>query len=516
MLKKGGNAADAAVASSAAMTVIDPYMAGLGGFGYSLFYSAVEDRVCGIDYIGTAPLKARTDLFTREKPWEDYKPTTEGVLAALVPGIVSGWMELLDLLGTMKLRDVLQPAIDLAKGYRVSRSLHQFYESIKSTAGTIPDNEEIFYRWGRFPRPGETLSQPALARTLQTLAEKGGRDYYEGSIARRMVSAIKERGGIISQEDLSRYRAMVTEPVVGTFQDYEIYSHRPGSSGITILQWLNVLEGLDLSGKYTNERNMHFFLEAGKLALRDDDRWNSGKDYAEIPISKLTSKEYASEQRSKILDRARFYRLVSPALKYGTSTKHHCSCDEKGNVVAATETQMYGFDRIGVLGDLGFNVNSGMCYFSLDPANVERIEPGKRPRYVMSPTIAFKADKIVTVGAAGGWTIPQTITQTLLKIMQFGLDVQRAVSSPRFVLRYRYNSIPYAPGTVVDLESGIPEDSASALRKRGHVISAPTRIRDYRPGWSYGFGAVNALAWSERFMAGGAETRRDGYVAKVA
>jgi gamma-glutamyltranspeptidase / glutathione hydrolase len=184
-------------------------------------------------------------------------------------------------------------------------------------------------------------------------------------------------------------------------------------------------------------------------------------------------------------------------------------------VVAMTETQMYGFDRIGVLGKLGFNINSGMCYFSLDPNHVERMEPGARPRYVMSPTIAFKDDEIVSAGAAGGWTIPQTITQTLFKIMQFGMGVQEAVSSPRFVLRYRYNSIPYSLGTVVDVEGGIPQTTVSALTRRGHKISQPSRIKDYRPGWTYGFGAVNALSWSKKSMVGGAESRRDGYVAKV-
>jgi len=515
ILKLGGNAADAAVAVAAAMTVIDPYMAGLGGYGYALIYNASEDKVHGIDYIGTAPLKASIDLFTEEKPWEDYKPSTEGMLSALVPGIVAGWLEVLDQLGTMKFSDVLKPAIELAKGHRVSKKIYSFYESIKSIAGTIPDNERIFYSQGHFPKPGETLSQPSLAHTLETLALRGGKDYYEGSIARKMVSAIRDRGGMISMEDLARYQAIKTIPVSGKYRDYEIYSHRPGSSGITILQWLNILEGFDFSGKLTDEKNAHLFLEAGKLALRDDDRWNTGKINASVPIEKLTSKDYASRQRSNIKDKASFYKLVSTPAKYGSLTKHHCTCDERGNVVAMTETQMYGFDRIGVIGELGFNINSGMCYFSLDPNHHERIEPGARPRYVMSPTIAFKDDEIISAGAAGGWTIPQTITQTLFKFMQFGMGVQEAVSSPRFVLRYRYNSIPYSPGTVVDVEAGIPQNTVSALVRRGHKISVPSHIKDYRPGWTYGFGAVNALSWSKKSMEGGAESRRDGCVAKV-
>jgi gamma-glutamyltranspeptidase len=515
ILNKGGNAADAAVAASAALTVIDPYMAGLGGFGYLLYYDATSDKVGGIDYIGTAPMRATIDMFTCEKPWEDYKPTAEGILAVLVPGIVAGWMKLLELQGTMKFRDILAPAIELADGYQISPNLHRFYESIKSIAGAIQDNASTFYAGGHYPSPGHVFMQPALRKSLRTLAEKGGRDFYEGSIAERIVTEVKERGGIL--EDLASYKAIPTRSVSSSFEGYEINSHPPGSSGITVLQWLNILErlNLDINKGYLDEENMHYFLEAGKLALRDDDRWNSGKNYAKVPISKLVSKGHASSQARRIGDKASFYNLISHPRKYGGLTKHHCACDQKGNIVSATETQMYGFDRIGVFRELGFNLNGGMCYFSLDPKNIERLEPGKRPRYVMSPTIAFKDDRIITAGAAGGWTIPQTITQTLYKIMHFEMGIQKAVSSPRFLLRYRYNSIPYAPGTVVDLENGIPRARSGQLRTRGHIVSTPTPIRDFRPGWSYSYGGVNALSWSRRGMEGGAETRRGGYVAKA-
>lgn len=513
VLKRGGNAADAAVAAAAAYAVIDPYMAGLGGFGYALVYSAEEDRVFGIDYIGVAPKAARIDLYTREKPWEEYKATTEGMLAALVPGIVAGWLEILDRLGTMKLRDVLAPAIELARGYTVSERLHGFYQSIMGAAGSIPDNARTFYSRGHYPFPGETLPQPDLARTLETLARRGGRDYYEGSIAKKIIAFVRKHDGIMTEEDLASYGTRITKPVTGRFRDYKLYSHPPGSSGITVLQCLNILEGLDFEGRFDDEKNMHLFLEAAKLALRDDDRWNTGKDYVRVPVKRLTSKAYAAEQRSKIGERASFYELVSPPARYGRMTKHHCTCDERGNIVAATETQMFGFDKVGVLGDLGFNMNDGMCYFSLDPKHVERLEPGQRPRYVMSPTFAFRDDRVFTVGAAGGWTIPQTVAQVLFKIMQFGMEVQEAVSALRYLNRYRYNSIPYAPGTVVDIEPGIPPKEAKNLAKRGHTVFKPTGIRDNRVGFGYGWGAVNALMWSKEGMRGGAENRRDGYAA---
>lgn len=512
ILKKGGNAADAAVATAAALSVIDPYMSGLSGFGFLLGYSASEDRVYGLDFIGVAPDAASTELYNKEKPWEDYKPTAEGMLAVLVPGAVAGWSALLGRFGSMKLRDVLEPAIDLANGFAVSRVMYEFYEAIKPRAVLNPTTANIFYKDGSFAGVGEVFSQRDLARTLEIIGEKGAEDFYRGEIAKRTVKYIQEAGGIVSAEDLAGYEARWTQPVVGTYQGHRISTQPPGSSGITILQWLNILERFDFGNtSWDSDTFIHIFLEAGKLAMRDDDRYNTGKDYIEVPVDLLTSKEYASRQCSEIdPDRAKFYPLVSPSGSYPEGTTHLCTCDGEGNVISMTQTQMYGFDRVGVVGDLGFNLNGGMCYFSLDPKSIERLEPRQRPRYVMSPTIAFKDDVIVAIGAAGGWTIPQTITQILMKTLQFGMEIQNAVSSPRFIMRYRYNSIPYPPGTLVELEDGISDRAEEGLAKKGHKIyDNPPSTLMLVP-----FGAVNALTYKKGTMQGGAETRRDGYAAR--
>ena len=509
MLKKGGNAADATVASAAALTVVDPYMAGLGGFGYLLFYNSAEDRVFALDFIGEAPSSASIDLFNREKPWEDYKPAAEGPLSILVPGCVAGWMSLLERFGTMKLREVLEPAIQLARGFRVSEHMSAFYESIKPTAGRFSSTARIFYKNGSYPKKEHPLVQNDLARTLSTIAKNGGEDYYKGEIAKSIVENVRDFGGILKGEDLARYVARWSEPATGSYRGTRIYTQPPGSSGITVLQWLNILEGFSFTGACTSPTNMHLFLEAGKLALRDDDNWNSGKDYAKIPVNRLTSKEYAKSQRDQIdKNKAKFYDLVNPARELGQSTTHFCVSDSKKNIVSITQTQMFGFDRVGIYGKLGFNLNSGMCYFSLDPANIERLEPGQRPRYVMSPTIAFGDDETVALGSAGGWTIPQTITEVFFKILEFGMAPQQAVSSPRFLLRYRLNSIPYAPGTVVDLEDGISARSKSELEKLGHRIHEPTFLEKSRS--AYGFGALHALVWKGERIYAGTETRRKG------
>jgi gamma-glutamyltranspeptidase/glutathione hydrolase len=509
ILKQGGNAADAAVASAAALSVIDPYMSGLTGYGYLLFYSASEDRVYGLDFIGVAPAAASIDLYNKEKPWEDYKPTAEGILAVLVPGAVAGWSALIEKFGHISWKELLAPAIELARGFTVSSEIHLFYESIKPRAMLNPITARTFYKDGSFPKPGEVFSQGDLARTLGILAERGAEDFYRGEIAKTMVAYIQEAGGIITNEDLASYEVKWTRPVVGTYHGHRIFSHPPGSSGITILQWLNILEGFNFEGiSWDSDSFIHTFFEAGKLALMDDDRYNTGKDYAKIPVDLLTSKEYAAKQRSRIdPEQAKFYPLVSMSRPFPQGTTHLCTCDAEGNVVSMTQTQMYGFDRVGLIGNLGFNLNGGMCYFSLDPNHIERLEPRQRPRYVMSPTIAFTDDMTIAIGAAGGWTIPQTITQILMKILEFGMGVQGAVSSPRFAMRYRSNSIPYPPGTMVELEEGIPDLIQEGLARRGHKIFKAPLLFPSR------IGAVNALTYKNGRMQGGAEIRRDGYTA---
>jgi gamma-glutamyltranspeptidase len=507
ILKKGGNAADAAVACAAALTVVDPYMAGLGGFGYLLFYSASEDRVFALDFIGEAPLGVSIDQFEKEKPWEDYKPTVEGPLSILVPGSVAGWTALLERFGTMKMSEVLGPAIRLAKGFAVSDRVSNYYESIKPTAARFPSNARIFYRNGAFPKKGRRFIQKDLARTLTLLAERGGEDFYRGQLARRIAENVARAGGVLTEEDLANYAARWSEPVAGDYRGTRIYSEPPGSSGITMLQWLNILENFEFGEeRYDSDSTIHLFLEAGKLALKDDDVWNSGKDYAKIPVERLTSKEYAKKQWAEIdRRRARFYELVTPARQLGESTTHFCVADAERNIVTITQTQMYGFDRVGIYGDLGFNLNDGMCYFSLDRGSLECLEPRQRPRYVMSPTIAFSEAGTIALGAAGGWTIPQTITQVLFKLLEFRMSPQLAVSSPRYLLRYRVNSIPYAPGTVVDLERGIRPKDRKGLEALGHEIHEPTKFER-----NIGFGALHALVCKEGKIFAGTETRRGG------
>ena len=231
---------------------------------------------------------------------------------------------------------------------------------------------------------------------------------------------------------------------------------RPGSSGMTILQWLNILEQFDLEAM-SRADFIHTVAEAEKLGFYDDDRYNTGKVNAKIPLEQLISKAYGIQQAARIdKGRAQFFEPYSPSTvsTLGEHTNHHTVVDGRHNVVTITQTLMYP-SGVAVPGT-GLFLNNGMCYFSLEPTDVDRIEGGTRPRFVMSPTILFRHGKpYLTTGAAGGWTIPQTILQTILNVVDRKLEVA-ASGSNRFILRYLANSIPYVPGT--ELTGSMPAE----------------------------------------------------------
>ncbi|MEM0272767.1 MAG: gamma-glutamyltransferase [Thermoprotei archaeon] len=511
ILKQGGNAADAAVASAAALCVLDPYMAGLGGFGYLVYYSADEDKVYALDFIGTSPSSSSIDLFLQENPWEDYKPTAEGPMAALVPGSVAGWGALLERFGKFDRGRILQPAINMAKGFLVTPAISRFYRSIQPKASCIASTANYFYRNRRFPAPGKMFSQPELARTLELIATNGTQEFYVGSLAKRIAEQVEKDGGLITLEDLASYTPKWREPVKSGFLGSHIYLPPPGCSGFAVLEWLNLIEKMIPEAQdWRSTDFVHAFLETGKLAMRDEDIYNSGNEEAEVPVAHLVSKDYASLASITLnSDYAKFYPRARQSLAQGEHTTNHCVSDSNGNVASFVQTQMYGFDRVGMLGDLGFTLNGGMCYFSLNPGDRDVLRPKARPRFPMTPAVARTDTSIVAIGGAGGWTIPQNVTAILIKRLMFTMSIKAAVNSPRYLLRYRWNSVPYVNGTVVDLEKGLPYNLKLGLEQKGHTVSPPPA----RGSKCIGFGVANALETSATEVMGAADPRRRGYAA---
>ena len=319
----------------------------------------------------------------------------------------------------------------------------------------------------------------------------------------------QSNGGILTVEDFANYRARWSNPLAVTYRGYTVYSQPPGGSGMTVLQTLKILEQFDVAAlEHNSEEFIHLVAEAMKLAFVDEDTYNTGKDYADIPLDRLLSKEYAAQQAERIdLSRAQFHAAVRPESDAPTAvehTTHHTVVDKDHNVVTITQTLMLPAGV--VVPETGIIFNNGMSYFSLDPEDVNLIEGGQRPRFVMSPTLVTRYDKpYFALGSAGGWTIPQTILQVLVRALDYEMDAPAAVTAPRFVVRYLANSIPYMDGTDLVLEKDFSDEVREALNAKGHRLrEPPSRI-----------GMLNAIKIypGSGVLSGGPDKRREGHAA---
>jgi gamma-glutamyltranspeptidase/glutathione hydrolase len=464
VLADGGNAVDAAIATAAALTVVNPFNAGIGGVGgYALVYDAKSGKTSALDFIGTSPAAASADKFAGDRLWDFSKRATDGYLAPVVPGMVAGWWALHQQHGRLPWKKLFDAAIEYAeKGFPVTPAV------IRSmTTGEMSKVRRYTYGRQIFTHNAD------LGKTLRALAAGGAAEFYTGPTAKKIVAHLQENGGLITLEDLASYRVRWSEPIATTYRGHVVRTHGPGSSGMTILQALNILEGFDLERLGRNSAEyVHLVTEAEKLAFLDDDRHNAGERTGEVPVARLVSKEYAAGQRARI-DRAKAqfpapHRPTSTS-STGMETHHHTVVDRDHNVVTITQTLMYPSGV--VVPETGIFLNNGMCYFSSNPADPNYMAGGVRPRFVMSPTIVFRGERpFLAVGAAGGWTIPQTILQTILNVIDFRQEIGRAAGYPRFILRYLENSIPYVPGTDLSLEGTFPNEVKTALDARGHRL----------------------------------------------
>jgi gamma-glutamyltranspeptidase/glutathione hydrolase len=478
ILQQGGNAFDAAVATAAVAGVVDRLANGsFGGVGgYALIYDRKTQRVRALDYIGTAPAAATIERFTEgSRLWDTAQPVRDSFMAPIVPGNLAGLAALLEGYGTMSWTQVLAPAIEYAEqGVVVIPRLNRAYA--ESAVARYPYGASIFFKEGKAWPVGEVLKQPDLAKTLRSIANGGPKVLYGGELAEKFAAYFQENGGILTVKDFADYRALWRDPLVTSYRGYTVYSHPPGSGGMTVLQTLNTLERFDVAATGHNTPEfIHLVTEALKLSFIDDDAFNTGKDYAQIPLDRLLSKEYAANQAARIdRTKAQFYPPARLGSRTSNHTINHTVVDKDRNVVTMTQTSM---QSMVVVPETGVAFNSGMSYFSLDPADVNRIEGSQRPRFVMSPSIVMRyGEPYVALGAGGGWTIPQTILQVLVRFLDFGMDAHDAVKAPRFTLSYLGNSIPYLPGTDLVLEREVPVEVESALRAMGHRL----RSRDDR------------------------------------
>jgi gamma-glutamyltranspeptidase / glutathione hydrolase len=489
MLRQGGNAVDAAVATGFALAVVHPVAGNLGGGGFLLLRTR-DGRATFIDFREKAPLAATATMYQDAQGNVIPNASILGYRSIATPGSVAGLVYAERKYGRMGLKRVMQPAIGLAEdGFVLSDE--EAHELADRELAQFPDSYRIFQRNGDLYKGNERFRQPELARTLRRIAAKPD-DFYRGAMARELVAAMRQGGGLITLDDLAQYKVVERKPVEGSFHQYTIISAPPPSSGgIVLISALNILEGYDLArlGDRTPE-SMHLITEAFRRAYMDRSQYLGDPDFNQIPVAALTAKPYAAAWRATIslqtatptaeLKRPEGFVQAPPesagALRAeSTDTTHYSVVDGEGNAVAVTTTLNNGFGSKVTAGKLGFLLNDEMDDFAakvgvpnlygLVQGAANAIAPGKRPLSSMTPTIVLENGKLrFVLGTPGGARITTVVANILLSAAEGGLNIQQAVDAPRFHHQY----LP----DVLYLESGFPAETITKLRAMGYTIKA--------------------------------------------
>ena len=489
ILARGGNAVDAAVATGFALAVTLPRAGNLGGGGFMLVHLAAENKTVAIDYREMAPASASRDMFLDAEGDVDNKKARYSMQSSGVPGTVAGLLHALDSYGTMSLKQVLQPAIELAaNGFKVSMDLSSSLQARQETMHKNPASREYFYKAdGAGYEYGETLVQKHLAATLQRIAKKGRSGFYQGKTAQLIVAEMQRSGGLISHKDLTSYRVIERTPVCGDYRGNSVCAMPPPSSGgVHMLQMLNILEGWDLASLgHNSAAYIHRLVESMRRAYADRSSYLGDPDYFPVPVAELTDKQYATELREQInLVKSSRSADIRPGLdnrsagKESTETTHFSTWDRWGNVVSNTYTLNFSYGSgISVTG-AGFLLNNEMDDFSAKPGSpngyglvggiANAIEPGKRPLSSMTPTIVFDKSgaPILATGSPGGSTIITIVMQMLLNIIDFDMNVAEATAAPRIHHQWLPDRVFY--------EAGVSADTLQVLREMGHQLNDKT------------------------------------------
>ena len=523
LLRAGGNAVDAAVAAAFALAVAQPQSTGIGGGGFLLIRLA-DGRAVAIDARETAPGAATPDMYLR--PGVPENASLIGGLAVATPGLVAGLALAQQSYGTLPLDRVLAPAIRLAaEGYPIGAYQAAWIRQLRTSplAQRFPETSRIQFPAG--PVDASTrLVQADLARTLRAIAERGPRAFYEGHVAEAIAKAVRESGGILTTEDLARYRPVAREPLVGHFRGFEVLAFPPPSSGgVTLLETLNVLDGFDLARLGAgSSASIHRIAEAMKLAFADRAVYLGDPDFAELPVAALLAPAYAAELRARIdpawWRRAPWtwgrgevaIRVSGPGLPQDDhGTAHLSVADASGNAIAITETINTPYGSWVTATGTGVLLDNEMDDFATRPgqpnafglvgvAGANGVAPDKRPLSSMAPVIVLADGKLRFVAGSNGG--PRIISSTLLAVLnllEFGMNASEAVAAPRVHHQW-------LPDELV-LEAGHPADVVDALRARGHTVRL---VADFGT-------AVEAIAFdpASGVLSASPDPRRDGAAA---
>jgi gamma-glutamyltranspeptidase / glutathione hydrolase len=507
-LKAGGSAVDAAIAANAALGLMEPTGCGIGGDLFAIVWDEEQGELAGLNASGRAPALMTAGFF-REQGLDTIPPF--GPLPVSVPGAVDGWFELHGRYGRLPMKQVLAPAIAYAKrGFPVSQVVARYLALSGERLGEYPGFTETYMPDGNMPREGEMFANPRLARTYELLAQEGRDAFYEGEIARRIDAYMREHGGLLRYEDLAAHRSEWIAPVSTNYRGWDVYELPPNGQGIAALQILNILEGYDIAAMgFDSPEYVHTLVEAKKLAFEDRARYYADMDFADVPVERLISKEYAAERRRLIDPKRAASRFPAGEAKLDRGdTIYLTVADREGNMVSLIQSNYRGMGSGMTPGDLGFVLQDRAELFSLDPAHPNALEPGKRPFHTIIPAFVMKDGKpYMSFGVMGGAMQPQGHAQIIVNMLDFGMNLQEAGDAAR--INHDGSSEPTGTvmndGGVVHLENGFSASTRAALEAMGHTL-----------GESDGsFGGYQAILrdHEEGVWRGASEVRKDGQAA---
>ena len=511
ILRKGGNAVDAAVATGLALAVVLPRAGNLGGGGFMVVYLKDADKTITIDYRERAPALAHRDLFLDEKGNYDKNKAQFSLLSAGVPGTVAGLHLALTKYGTMSWEEVLEPSIKLAEeGFTVPYDLANILASSrykKRLSSNVAAAESYYKKDKSNYEAGETLKLPNLAWSLRQLAEYGPDAFYKGEIAKKIVQEMERNNGLITFEDLENYKAVERPPVEGTYKDFRIVSMPPASSGgVHLIQMLNMLEEYPINEMgFGSADSIHILAEVMKRAYADRSKHLGDMDFYDVPFS-LMSKKYSRSLNKSISVKSRTAsKDVFPGDPYpyeSPDTTHFSVMDQFGNAVSNTYTLNFSYGSGIMIPGTGMLMNNEMDDFSSKPgvpngygllgSEANSIQANKRPLSSMTPTIIFKDDKpYLVLGSPGGSRIITTVLQVALNVMEHKMNAAQAVNSPRI----HHQWLP----EVLMMEKGFGPDTEKILKEKGYNLYPSSTM-----------GSVQAIIKEGEYFYGAADPRRPG------
>lgn len=480
ILKQGGNAIDAAVATTLAISVAEPFSAGIGGGGFLMFYQAQKNETKALDFRERAPLKATQNMYLDAQGKVRPNSSINGYLAVATPGTIAGLYEAHRQYGKLPWKMVVAPSVNLAQsGFPVS---HRFTEATTSRKFQNAEAQKIFTHQGKLYQPGEIFKQPDLAVTLSAIAVDPN-SFYQGKIANAIVNDMRVNKGLITLEDLKQYRPIWRTPVCGNFRQARVCSMPPPSSGgVHLIQMLNLVSDTDLKTMgWRNPDSLHLLAESMRVAYADRATYLGDPDFVKVPVSALISAAYAKLRRSEINPKkaAPSVKPGDPAVlqklsKESTETSHLTVVDRDRNAVSLTFTINLGFGAGIVAKGTGIVLNNEMDDFAIAPntpnafglvgGQANAIAPRKTPLSSMTPTIITENGKLrMAVGAPGGSTIITTVLQSILNVLVYEMDVRQAIAAPRIHHQWQ-------PDRLNVEQRGLDPLTISDLQRRGHQI----------------------------------------------